>query len=160
MIAKWTKSWNVSERFCRSSHFFLRRDRVFSFEIPRRHHPIAVQLFLFQDWSTSEDRTSILKISKTHNEFPLEITNAKLETPLLWVTVECPKRVQYRNKNIWAAMSTIPTQISIRFFLTALSKEGFIPQILLGKREEKVFGKSAIRQNCLTRRHFLAFRSI
>ena len=110
-------------------------------------------MFLFQDWSTSEDRTAILKISKTHNEFPLEITKAKLEASLLSVTVECQKQLQYRNKNIWLTMSTVPAQISLRFFLTALSKEAFTPQNLQRFDDEKVFGKSEIRQNCLTRRH-------
>ena len=50
-------------------------------------------------------------------------------------------------------MSIIPTQISLGFFLIALSKKNKGLQILQRFDDEKVFGKSEIRQNCLTRRH-------
>ena len=50
-------------------------------------------------------------------------------------------------------MSIIPTEISLSFFLTTLSKKASNPQILQRFDDEKVFGKSEIRQNCLTRRH-------
>ena len=60
-------------------------------------------------------------------------------------------------------MNLIPPQISLRFFLIALSKNIKDLQILFAKRGEKVFGKSEIRQNCLTRKyfqHFYRFRSL
>ena len=160
MIAKWGKSWNVSYRISACLHFFLRRDRAYSFENLGAHHPIAAQLFLYHDSSTSDGLKSTLYNPKTCSEFSLQNTMVKTETLALLGGFGRQKMSWCWNKKSLAATNIIPPWISLRFVLTALSTKFKDAEILLAKRGEKVFGKSKIRQNCLTRRHSPAFPSI